>query len=196
MFGVQNANTMNNPLYQITDKERDFALAHLSRTRDEFIKTVKNLSREQWYYKPGPGPWCPADCAQHILESELYFFWPTMEKMLSEPANPEKMNEATGKDEASYKGMENRTVKIVGQPWQEVEDLNIDKEKLISDFNAKRNEHLEWVKNTTDELRVHFTYFPGIETIDGYQVILFLSGHTTRHTDQIKEILELEACPK
>jgi hypothetical protein len=115
--------------------------------------------------------------------------------MLSEPANPEKRKEAEGKDVASYAGMEDRSYKIKGQPWEEVFEKKIDKENLIKSFLEKRSEMMEWIKNTDEELRVHFTYFPGLETIDVYQLILFVSGHTTRHTLQIVESMQSELYP-
>ena len=68
----------------------------------------------------------------------------------------------------------------------------IDKAALIEGFSAKRKEIIEWLRQSDDELRVHYTTFPGLETIDVYQFILMISGHTTRHTGQINDIKELE----
>ena len=186
---------MKNKDYQITGKEKDFAIQHLTGTANKFIETIKDLNEDQWYFRAGSGQWSIAECADHLLQTELYFFKPTIDKMLSEPANPEKRKEAEGKDVASYAGMEDRSYKIKGQPWEEVFEKKIDKENLVKSFLEKRSEMMEWIKNTDEELRVHFTYFPGLETIDVYQLILFVSGHTTRHTLQIEESMQSEAYP-
>jgi hypothetical protein len=114
---------------------------------------------------------------------------PTLEKMLSEPSNPDRMKEAQGKDQLSYMSMEDRSFKIQGQPRTDEEGKKVDKDALISAFLQKRNENIEWLKGTTEELRTHFTEMPFLETLDAYQFILFVSGHTTRHTLQIEEVL-------
>ncbi len=188
-------NYMKNKDYQITGTEKDFAIQHLTGTANKFIETIKDLTEDQWYFRAASGQWSIAECADHLLQTELYFFKPTIDKMLSEPANPEKRKEAEGKDVASYAGMEDRSYKIKGQPWEEVFEKKIDKENLIKSFLEKRSEMMEWIKNTDEELRVHFTYFPGLETIDIYQLILFVSGHTTRHTLQIVESMQSELYP-
>jgi uncharacterized damage-inducible protein DinB len=194
MFDPQFA-YMKNPEYQITQGEKDFAVQHLSKTRDNFVNAIRGLSEAQWYFKPATDKWNAAQCAQHVLETELYYFMPTIEKMLAEEAAPEKKKEAFGKDEASYKSMEDRTYKIKGQPWEEQENKKVDKEGLISAFVNKRNEIIEWLKNSDEEFRAHFTVFPGLETIDVYQFILFISGHTTRHTGQIQDISQVPGFP-
>lgn len=180
---------MQNASFQITQSERDFAVSHLQKTRDALINAIENLTEEQWYYRPEPGQWTPAQCASHLLETELYFFMPTLEKMLAEPANPERMKDAQGKDQICYMSMEDRSFKIKGQPRTDDEVNAVDKEALIAAFLQKRNENIEWLKSTTEELRAHFTIMPFLETLDAYQFILFVSGHTTRHTLQILETL-------
>ena len=186
---------MKNVEYQINTQEIDFAATHLAKTRDAFVKSIEGLTDKQWYHRPGPGQWSIAECADHLLQTELYYFEPTIKTMLAEPANPERLAEATGKDAGAYSSMEDRSYKIKGAPWEEVFEKKIDRENLISSFLQKRNEMIEWVKNTDEELRVHFTVFPGLDTIDVYQFILFISGHTTRHTGQILDIVESEFYP-
>lgn len=187
---------MKNPAYQISETEKAFAIAHLANSRDNFINTIENMDEDQWYMRPGPGQWSAAECADHILQTELYFFMPTVQKMLSEPANPEKMKEAAGKDQIAIDSMEKREHKLVGQPWEERSELEISKGQLIESFRIKRNEFIQFLKSADEEFRVHFTYFPGLETIDTYQFILFISAHTNRHTGQIQDIKDLEFYPR
>jgi len=196
MFVSQNDTNMKNKNYQITDLEKDFAINHLGKTRDAFVNKVQNLKEDEWYHRPSPSQWSLAECADHILQTELYFFKPTLDKMLSAPPDSDKQKEAIGKDTAAYASMEDRSYKLKGKPWEEVFEKKIDKENLIQAFVTKRNEMINWVRNTDEELRVHFTYFPGLETIDAYQLVLFVSGHTTRHTEQIQDIIDSEFFPK
>jgi len=185
---------MNN-MYTITKEEKQFAIDYLTRTGQEFIDSIQNVNRKQWNIRPGAGQWSIAECADHILKTEAYFLMSTLEKMLAEPADVTKMPLAAGKDEISYKSMENRTYKIVGQPWEEAAEDTIDKEALIAEFSSKRAEHIDWLKNSNDEFRVHFTTFPGLDTIDAYQFILMIAGHTTRHSGQINDIKSHEFYP-
>ena len=48
---------------------------------------------------------------------------------------------------------------------------------------------------TEDDLRNRYFDFP-FGKADSYQIILFLSGHTKRHTDQIKEVIANEKFPQ
>lgn len=195
MFVLNNI-SMKNPEYQISDEERKYALSHLAQSRDRFVKTIESMSDAQWYLRPGPGQWSAAECADHLLQTELYFFMPTVQKMLSEEPNPEKRVEAAGKDRVAVDSMEQRAFKLKGQPWEEKADLQIDREALIRDFTNKRNEFISYLTDADEEFRVHYTYFPGLETIDVYQFILFISAHTNRHTGQIEDIKALDFYPK
>jgi len=57
-------------------------------------------------------------------------------------------------------------------------------------FQDKRAGTIEYVKTTQEDLRDHlFDHpVPAIGTLDGYQWILLISGHTRRHTAQILEV--------
>ena len=153
------------------------------------------MNDEQWYLRPGPGQWSAAECADHLLQTELYYFMPTIQKMLAEPANPDRLSEAAGKDQLAIDSMEHRTIKIKGQPWEEKSEYVIDREELIKSFVIKRNEFIEYLKNSDAEFRVHYPYFPGLETLDGYQFILMISAHTNRHSSQIEDIKALDFYP-
>jgi hypothetical protein len=186
---------MKNPAFQITSEEKAFALDHLARSRDHFIKTIADINETQWYLRPGAGEWSAAECADHLLQTELYFFMPTVQKMLSEPADPEKRSEAAGKDQMVVESMEKRAMKIKGQPWEEKSEYIVDKEALVQNFLKERNAFISYLESSDDEFRAHFTFFPGMETIDVYQFILFISAHTNRHTDQISDIKKLDFYP-
>lgn len=184
---------MNSNTYAITAQEKQFAIDHLRKTGKAFIEAISDMDDKQWYRRPGPGEWSAAECAQHLLETELYFFMPTVEKMLAETPNPDRMKETAGKDQAVIDSMEIRTYKIKGQPWDESSDKVIDKAALISAFEAKRAENIHWLENSDGNFRANCIDFPGLGALDVYQFILFISAHTTRHTGQIQDIPVLQA---
>jgi len=184
---------MSTNTHQISDSEKQFAIDYLKRTGEAFIAAIKDFDDRKWHLRPGPGQWSAAECADHLLQTELYYFMPTIQQMLAEPANPDRRSETENKDEMSYASMENRSYKIKGAPWEESSEKVVDKEALTAAFSTKRSEIIEWLRNSNDNLRVHYTTFPGLDTIDVYQFILMISGHTTRHTGQINDIKELNS---
>jgi hypothetical protein len=187
---------MDTSTHTITAEERQFAIHHLTQTGKAFIDSIRDLTEVQWYMRPGPGQWSASECADHLLQTELYFFMPTIESMLAQAPDPSRMTETAGKDELCVKSMESRSIKIKGAPWDETAEKKIDKGELIRQFEAKRASVVEWLAQTDAAFRVHYTSFPGLDTIDVYQFILMISAHTTRHTHQIEEIKMLDYFPQ
>ena len=54
---------------------------------------------------------------------------------------------------------------------------------------------MEFVASTDADLRNHYAQLP-FGTIDAYQSLIFMSGHTERHILQIKEIMEDDNFPE
>ena len=57
-----------------------------------------------------------------------------------------------------------------------------------------RSAHVKWIKKTDADLRNRYAETP-IGVLDTYQAILFMSGHVTRHTDQMKEVMASPGFP-
>src|SRR5688500_12709120 len=103
--------SFNNPDSSLTDKERKYASDLLKETREELLKKVKNLSAEQWNFKPDESSWSVAECVEHIAISENNLF-AFAQKPLKEPADPSKRNELKMTDEGIVKMMTDRTQKF------------------------------------------------------------------------------------
>ena len=67
-------------------------------------------------------------------------------------------------------------------------------EETLEAFNSKRVEHPTYVENTEDDLRNHYGQLP-FGTIDAYQKLLFISGHTEWHAKQMQEVMANEDFP-
>ena len=65
----------------------------------------------------------------------------------------------------------------------------------LTEFKEKRKANLKFVKSSEDDLRNRYFDFP-FGKVDSYQVILLMSGHTKRHTDQIKEVMASAGFPE
>jgi hypothetical protein len=68
-------------------------------------------------------------------------------------------------------------------------------ESTLDEFRIKRDNNINYIKTTADDLRNHFNDFP-FGKIDSYQTILFMAGHSKRHTEQIAEIMNDASFPK
>jgi len=60
-------------------------------------------------------------------------------------------------------------------------------EGTVKEFLAKRDAHIAYVTSTKDDLRNRYAVRP-FGTFDAYQAILFMAGHSERHTRQMEEV--------
>jgi len=175
---------------RLTQEERDKAVAELEGSKKMFLDATKGLSAAQWNFKPSPERWSVAECANHIALAEGFVFGVITEQVLKNPATPEKREATKGKDELIVKMMQDRSHKATApeqidptkkpmKPEESVEAI-LDSHAKIEDF----------VRTTQEDLRDHmFDHpVPAIGTLDAYQWVLLISGHTRRHTLQILEV--------
>src|SRR5260370_27813645 len=106
-------------------------------------------------------------------------------------ANPEKHEAAKGKDELILKMVKDRSHKETApEPIDPAKQTSRTPQEAMKLFLDSRAHSIEYVKTTQEDLRDHlFDHpVPAIGTVDAYQWILFMSGHTRRHTAQILEV--------
>lgn len=169
----------------LTKADRSFALIHLKKTKKVLIKTVKGLSDSQLNFRPSANSWSIAECLEHIAISENFIF-----ALVDVALNGEvEKAELAMTDETLVKALADRTTKL--QTLQPLEPTNSfgSPGDALKAFVERRNEHINYVKNTRAELRNSYYDFP-FGKGDAYQVILFVGSHSERHTMQIKEIME------
>jgi len=175
----------------LTKEERDKAVAELEGSRQAFLDATKGLSAAQWNFKPAPDRWSIAECSEHIALAEGFIFGLVSEKIVKAPANPEKRDAAKGKDELIVKMLQDRTHKATApEAIDPVKKGAMSGEESTKLFLDSRAHTIDYVKTTQDDLRDHlFDHpVPAIGTLDAYQWILFISGHSRRHTLQILEV--------
>ena len=115
------------------------------------------------------------------------------------PANPEKRDAAKGKDDLIVKMLQDRSHKATApEPIDPVKHGVMTLEESVKLFQDSRAHTIEYIKTTQEDLRDHlFDHpVPAIGTLDGYQWILLISGHTRRHTAQILEVKADRNFPK
>ena len=179
---------------KLSDDDRKTAVDHLKKTRDEMSKVISGLSEEQLNFKAEEDSWSIAECVEHIAISENMIFG-MLQGALQTPADPSKRADVKLSDEELLGIIESREQRVkTREPFEPTGKFG-SYEATLNEFLAKRNEHISYVEGTEDDLRNHYGQLP-FGTIDGLQIVLFMSGHTHRHTSQIKEIMAHKLFPK
>lgn len=184
--------TANDPL---SKKDKKFALAYFKETRKDLQDAIKNLSDAQLNWKPADSVWSVAECIEHIALAEKNLF-DFAQSSLKEAANPDKRKElkfATEQD--VIKMITDRSFRVKTREGFIPTNQFGSAQKSMDAFIERRNNLIDYVKKTDDDLRNHFVTLPfGI--MDTYQFLIFLSAHTKRHTLQIEEVKANPRFPK
>ncbi len=180
---------------QMTPEERKFAVKHLNETSDYMMKTLKGLSAEQLAWKPNAESWSVEECLKHITISETNIWAGFVDAALAQEPDPSKRSEVGMSDEQLVTMIESREQKVQTRAPFEPSNKPQDFKTVLKEFKTLRGEHIKWTKKTNEDLRNRYGQLP-FGTIDAYQAILFMSGHTKRHVDQMKEVMANPDFPK
>ena len=180
-------------LAQLTDAERTAAITEMTKTHDLLLETIKGLSEEQLNFRSDIDSWSIAECVEHIAISESNLFGMAM-GALETPADPSKRGEVKMTDEQLMAIIVDRSTKVKTPEAFEPSGKFGSFEETLNAFLEKRKSNMEFVSSTDADLRNHYAQLP-FGTIDGYQALLFISGHTERHILQIVEVMENDDFP-
>jgi hypothetical protein len=174
----------------LTKDERDKAIAELEGSKQMFLDATKGLSPAQWNFKSAPDRWSVAECADHIALSEGFIFGVVSGKLMTAPLTPEKREATKGKDEKLVAMLQDRTHKATAPEPLDPTKTPMTPEESTKKFLESRAKTEEFIKTTQEDLRDRmFDHpVPAIGTLDAYQWVLLISGHTRRHTLQIREV--------
>jgi hypothetical protein len=172
----------------LSDAERTFLIEQMEMSKKAFLSSISGLSEAQWKFKPAPAVWSVQECAEHIILSEGFIF-DLSQQVLKSPAvpRPEKSNLevdrqiAVGVQDRSHKATAPEPIDPAGRA------AALTPSDAAKSFTEKRDQHEEYVKTTSDELRTHVGPGP-VGPMDSYQVLVLMATHTARHTAQIKEV--------
>lgn len=179
----------------LTQEERDKGIAELEGSKKAFLDATKGLSAAQWNFKPAPDRWSVAECADHIALAEGFIFGRITDGVMKTPLTPEKRPTTAGKDDKLVPMLQDRTHKATAPEPIDPTKTPMSGPDAVKLFLESRTKTEEFIKTTQEDLRDHIYEHPvpAIGAMDAYQWVLFLSGHTRRHTLQI---LEVKADPK
>lgn len=178
----------------ISKTERKFALSQLKDSKKHLQKAIKGLSTAQLNFKASPESWSVAECTEHIAISESLIYG-MFEEVLKQTPDPSRRSEVKVSDEQLLKMITDRSTKVKTQEAFKPTGKFGSHENTVKEFVDKRDNHIDYIKKTDADLRNRYQQLP-FGTIDGYQMILFLTGHTERHIAQIEEVKANPNFPK
>jgi hypothetical protein len=184
------------PLAPLSDADRTALVTELQASQQAVVDTVKGLTPEQMTFKPGPDRWSVAECIEHIAATEPMLFGFIEGKVLKTPAASEADRaKVAGKDTGIMTMVTDRSKKFQAPAEIRPNGRWTGKDALLKAFEDARAKTIDWAKTTKEDLRSHVASGPGGE-LDGFQWIMYLSGHTRRHLGQIKEVMASANFPK
>ena len=165
--------------------DRNRALSHLHGTRKLLLDQVAGLSEAQWKFKPADDKWSVAEVVEHLVLTEKGLLSMT-QKVAQGPATATPpANKAT--DEAILKMVPNRDTKVKAPEMFVPTGRFGTGDPLVRQYKEARGATLDFVRETTLDLRHHISDSP-LGPTDCLQWLLFISAHNERHLAQIAEI--------
>ena len=174
----------------LTQADRDKAMQYLESTRQGVIEATKGLSPAQWNFKSAPDRWSVAECTEHIAAAEDFLRGLIVEKVMKSPARPAG-EDVPAIDTLVLAAIPDRSHKAQAPDPLKPTNRFGSPEGSLKHFLEARAVTEDYLKNTND-LREHAMMSPLGKNLDGYEFILFIAGHSERHT---KQILEVKADP-
>jgi len=175
---------------------KDSLLSAFQEADSKLLKDVNGLSDKQLNFKPNAESWSIAQCMIHIARTEAMLLAMT-QNLIKQPANPEKKAALKGADEDVLKMMQDRSHKVKASEDLQPELGNYRLSDVLDSLKEQRARTLTFIDQTSlEDLRNHLTLTPAQEYADAYRMVLYIAGHSLRHTLQIEEVKASPDFPK
>jgi hypothetical protein len=180
---------------KLTDDERKFAIDYYQKTKAKLLADVKGLSENQLNWKADSTRWSIYQCTEHIALAERAI-WGWAQMTQHQPANPEKRADDKLTTEQLLAMMTDRSHKAQAPEMLRPGRQFASEADAIMAFVKRRDSTMDYIRTTQDDLKDHFGVAPGFGTVDAYQILLMLAGHSARHTAQIEEVMATPGFPR
>lgn len=179
----------------LTRDERKEALEFIDWTTKELKKSLKGLSAAQLNFHPAEDAWSPLECLYHIAYSEKALR-ATLDAALQTPADPATKARLTTTDHQIKNNIMDRSSKFkTAAPFEPLNTGFKSFEEAWTVFEERREALADLIKNTDLDFRNHIVSRT-FGKMDAYQFVLFIAGHSNRHTQQIEEAKGIAGYPK
>lgn len=153
---------------------------------DTLLLSIKGLTEASAIRKPAEGKWSVLECMEHIALAEDHMFSQLASASLADSPQINKGREALIRRRGA-----DRTRKVeapdVARPkgtFQSLEDAS-------KHFLESRRRTMDFVRNGDADLRAMMASHPILGPVNCYEMLLIMSAHPFRHSQQIQEIRSL-----
>ncbi|MBZ5603756.1 MAG: DinB family protein [Acidobacteriia bacterium] len=180
----------------MTPDERQYAAAYLERTKSVLLEATANLTESQWFFKPTPADWSPAECVEHLAITEGFIVGTIRKLADNAPDAPDVLASCAGKEALIEKRVPRRGFKAQAPEQARPRGQFATHGEVIQCFLATRDASIDYARTTAHPIREHtFPHFV-FGPLDGYQWLIFCAAHTERHLAQLLEAIEAEGRSK
>lgn len=177
-----------------TETDRKYLLDNLLRSKQEIIEETKNLTKEQWNFKENPDRWSINQIVEHICLWELIQMNEVSValQMGPMPDFPQHLPDSIFVDSDPKRLHKNITTDYTKPFTYSVPLGNNEGKNNIIWYTKMRDESIEYLKKTNDNLRIHYICFgPSI-----HQRYMMFFRHSFRHLSQIRDVKADPKFPK
>jgi hypothetical protein len=177
-----------------SEADRQYLLESLTRSRDELIKETQGLTKAQWEFKESPDRWSINQIVEHIGYWEMLLDH-DISRALRAGVQLERIKSV--EPDSTYVKFIYETTPHYSleytKPFSYTIPMGINPPaNNLAWFLKMRNESLEFIKNTPEDLRKYFRSTKG----NIHQVYINVFGHTDRHIRQIRKVKMDKKYPK
>lgn len=178
----------------LTKDERKEALEFIDWTTKELKKSLKGLSEAQLNFHPAEDAWSPLECLYHIAYSEKALR-ASLDVALQAPADSATKAQLTTTDLQIKNNIMDRSSKFkTATPFEPLNTGFKTFEEAWAVFEERREALVDLIKNTDLDFRNHIVT-RAFGKMDAYQFVIFIAGHSNRHTQQIEEAKGIAGYP-
>lgn len=172
------------PTWTATDKK--YLLDNLIRTKKELIAETKNLTKKQWDFKESPDRWNINQIVEHIDRYELIFMHEISVALQMGPIPdfPQHLPDSMFVDQDPNDLKKNNTTDFTKPFTISVPIGNNEGVNNMVWFNKMRNESIDYLTSTTQNIRQHYVNFGP----DVHQKFMMIFTHADRHIRQIRRV--------
>jgi hypothetical protein len=167
--------------------ERQVVLDQLVSSEARLLELVGGLTPEQWNFRETKERWSIAENIEHVIVVEN-FIMSAIDKVMQEPAQPDKKTQTGGKDSLVMRLGNTRGIKINARDAARPAGRWPETEEMILELRRTRARTVAFVAETQVDLRDYFFPHVAFGDLDCYQWLVVMAQHGARHALQIEEI--------
>jgi hypothetical protein len=166
----------------------DTILAHLESSRQDFLAEAAGLAPGRAAARPADGAWSILDVVEHIATVEIGVLEVFRTRMFAAPCPPEFTAKTAGKDQLIVDAMRDRTARRQSPDLVKPAGRWPSAALALDAFDQARSALIALLRAEPRDLRAFCAPHPSLKALDAYQWLLFVTTHTERHREQIREI--------